>query len=43
VAVDEQAPHLLVGNVPNKFLDVDAAVAQRATLFVGLGYLRREG
>ena len=41
-AVDEQAPHLLVGDRADEFLDVDAAVAQRATLSVGLGDLGGE-
>ena len=43
VAVDEQAPDLLVGDGADEVLDVDAAVAQRATLFVGLGDLGGEG
>ena len=42
-AVDEQAPDLLVGDRPDEVLDVDAAVAQRAALSVGLGDLGREG
>ena len=42
-AVDEQAPDLLVGDRADQVLDVDAAVAQRATLFVGLGDLGGEG
>ena len=42
VAVHEQAPDLLVGDVADEFFDVDAAVAQRATLFVGLCDLGRE-
>ena len=41
-AVDEQAPDLLVGHRADEVLDVDAAVAQRAALLVGLGDLRRE-
>ena len=43
LAVDEQAPHLLERHVPDQLLDVDAAVAQRATGAVGLGDLGREG
>ena len=42
-AVDQQAPDLLVGDAADQVLDVDAAVAQRATLFVGLGDLGGEG
>ena len=42
-AVDEQAPDLLEGDVADQVLDVDAAVAQRAALLVGLGDLGREG
>ena len=42
-AVDEQAPHLLVGDGADEVLDVDAAVAQRAALAVGLGDLGGEG
>ena len=42
-AVHQQAPHLLVGDRADQVLDVDAAVAQRATLFVGLGDLGGEG
>ena len=42
-AVDQQAPDLLVGDRADEFLDVDAAVAQRAALFVGLGDLGGEG
>ena len=42
-AVDEQAPDLLEGHAADEVLDVDAAVAQRATLLVGLGDLGREG
>ncbi len=43
VAVHQQAPDLLVGDIADEVFDVDAAVAQRATLFVGLGDLCREG
>ena len=42
-AVDEQAPDLLVGDRADQVLDVDAAVAQRATVFVGLCDLGGEG
>ena len=41
--VDEQAPDLLVGDGADQVFDVDAAVAQRATLFVGLRDLGGEG
>ena len=41
--VDEQAPDLLVGDRSHEILDVDAAVAQRAAVAVGLGDLGREG
>ena len=41
-AVDEQAPDLLEGDVADEILDVDAAVAERAALLVGLGDLGRE-
>ena len=41
--IDQQAPDLLVGDGADQVLDVDAAVAQRATLFVGLGDLGGEG
>ena len=43
VAVDQQAPDLLEGDRADEVLDVDAAVAQRAALLVGLGDLRGEG
>jgi hypothetical protein len=42
-AVDEQAPDLLERDAPDEVLDVDAAIAQRAALLVGLGDLRLEG
>jgi hypothetical protein len=42
-AVDQQAPHLLVGDRADEVLDVDAAVAQRAPRFVRLRYLGGEG
>ena len=42
-AVDEQAPDLLEGHLADELLDVDAAVAQRAALAVGLGDLGGEG
>ena len=41
--VDEQAPDLLERDLPDEVLDVDAAVAQRAALLVGLGDLGGEG
>src|ERR1700730_8875603 len=41
--IDEQAPDLLIGDGADEVLDIDAAVAQRATLFVGLGDLGGEG
>src|SRR5690349_745466 len=40
VVVDEQAPHSFVGVVPHELLDIDAAIAERAALAVGLGNLR---
>ena len=43
VAVDQQAPDLLEGDRADELLDVDAAVAQRAALPVGLGDLGGEG
>jgi hypothetical protein len=42
-SIDQQAPHLLVGDGAHQVLDVDTAVAQRATLFVGLCNLCSEG
>ena len=42
-AVDEQAPDLLERHGPDQLLDVDAAIAQGATLPVGLGDLGGEG
>ncbi len=42
-AVDQQAPDLLERHVADELLDVDAAVAQRAALAVGLGDLGGEG
>ena len=41
-AVDEQTPDLLERDVPDELLDVDAAVAERAAVAVGLGDLGRE-
>ena len=41
--VDQQAPDLLEGDAADEVLDVDAAVAQRAALLVGLGDLGGEG
>ena len=43
VVVDEQPPHVLVGVLADELLDVDAAVAERAALAVGLGDLRLDG
>ncbi len=43
MAVHQQAPHLLVGDRADEILDVDAAIAQRATGPVGLGDLGCEG
>ncbi len=42
-AVHQQAPHLLEADLADQVLDVDAAVAQRAALLVGLGDRRPEG
>jgi hypothetical protein len=42
-AVDEQAPDLLERHAADELLDVDAAVAERAALLVGLGDLGGEG
>ncbi len=39
-AVDEQPPHLLEGDAADELLDVDAAIAERSALAVGLGDLR---
>ena len=41
-AVDQQAPDLLERDAADELLDVDAAVAQRRALLVGLGDLGRE-
>src|SRR6202035_1089753 len=41
--VHQQSPDLLVGDGADQVLDVDAAVAQRAALFVRLGDLGGEG
>ena len=43
VAVHQQAPDLLVGDRTDEVLDVDAAVAQGATLFIGLCDLGGKG
>ena len=43
VVVDEQPPDVLVRVVADELLDVDAAVAERAALAVGLGDLRLDG
>jgi hypothetical protein len=40
--VDQQAPDLLERHPADELLDVDAAVAQRGPLLVGLGDLGRE-
>jgi hypothetical protein len=42
-AVDQQAPDVARRHPPDEVLDVDAAVAQRAALLVGLGDLGLEG
>ena len=42
LVVDQQAPHVAVRDAADEVLDVDAAVAQRAALFVGLGDLGLE-
>ena len=42
-AVDQQAPDLLERHDADEVLDVDAAIAQRAALLVGLGDLGGEG
>ena len=39
VLVHEQAPHLLVRDVPNELLDVDTAVSERTAFAIGLGDL----
>ena len=41
--VDQQPPDLLERVVADQILDVDAAIPERPTLFVGLGDLRLEG
>ena len=43
LVVDEQAPHVAVGDPADEVLDVDAAVAQRAAFLVRLGDLGLEG
>ena len=43
LVVDEQAPDVAEGHLADEVLDVDAAVAQRAALLVGLGDLGLEG
>ena len=43
LAVDQQAPDLLERVAADELLDVDAAVAKRRALPVGLGDLRLEG
>ena len=43
-AVDQQRPHVAEGDLlADQILDVDAAVAQRAAVLVGLGDLGGEG
>jgi hypothetical protein len=42
-SVHQQSPHLLERHDADQVLDVDAAIAQRAALFVGLGDLGGEG
>src|SRR6185312_1149801 len=37
--VDEEPPDLLVRDMPDELLDVDTAIAKRATFAVGLGDL----
>jgi hypothetical protein len=41
--VDEEAPHALERDAAGELAEVDAAVAQRAAVAVGLGDLRGEG
>src|SRR5437763_8958252 len=41
--VDEEAPHLLEGDLADEVLDVDAAIAELTALFVRLRDLRLEG
>ena len=41
--VDEQPPHLLERDAADEVLDVDAAVAKRTAVAIGLGDLRLEG
>ena len=41
--VDQQRPHVAEGHLADQVLDVDAAVAQRATFLVWLGDLGLEG
>ena len=42
LVVDQQAPHVPVGDVADEFLDVDAPVPECAALLVRLGDLRLE-
>ena len=42
-AVDQQPPHLLERDLADELLDVDAAVAERAALAIGLGDFGGEG
>ena len=43
VVVDEQAPHVLVGDLPDERLDVDTAIAERAALAIRLHDLGLDG
>ena len=43
LVVDEQTPHLAKAHAADEFLNIDAAIAQRATLFVRFGDLGLEG
>jgi len=43
LAVDEQSPHIAERDRADQILDIDAAVAQRAAVFVRLGDLGFEG
>jgi hypothetical protein len=42
VSVDQESPHVLERDVADELLDVDAAIAQRATCAVRLSDLGRE-
>ena len=43
VLVHEQAPHVLVWDLPDELLDIDASITERAALTVRLGDLRLKG